>query len=62
MLTHKLSEIGAICTIGLGYCAREYGIITPGTFNFMISAVMIVSAILIWTLFFEPKIKEVSVR
>ena len=54
MIHHKLTEIGAICTIGVGYCAREYEIITPATFNLMISGVSIVGAILIWSIFFEP--------
>lgn len=54
MLSHKLAEIGAVCTIGLGYCAREYELIQPDTFKLIITIVSMVGVILVWRLLFEP--------
>ena len=55
MLSHKLTEIGAVCVIGAGYCAREYELIQPDTFKLIISLVSMVGVVLIWRLFFEPE-------
>lgn len=54
MLSHKLTEIGAVCAIGAGYCAREYELIQPDTFKLIITLTSMVGVALIWRLFFEP--------
>ncbi|QIW87841.1 hypothetical protein Ab1vBOLIVR5_gp193 [Agrobacterium phage OLIVR5] len=58
MISHKLTEIGAICFLGAGYCAREYELISPMTFKYVTASVSVVAIVLLWSLFFEPGTKE----